>query len=87
MPTHTRMRKVQIYPSRISRSTVTLGAFEALNGRTTGSFQLDDVHALLRRFVIDDDFHVESSVFDHAFDGLQVDPQIVRVENARSEPQ
>ena len=56
-------------------------AVEVLDGRSRRGLQLDHVHALVGRLVVDDYLHVQSALLDDALDRLQVNPQVVGIKD------
>lgn len=57
------------------------GVLEVLDGGTDSGLQLNDSLTGIRHLVVDNDFQVELVVVNHSLDGLQVDPDVVRVED------
>lgn len=54
---------------------------EMLDGGTDGGLQLNDLFAIVRSFVVNNDLHIQLAVVDNALDGFKRDPQVVSVED------
>lgn len=52
----------------INISSHTHASIEALHGSTDGSFQLNNVLSIVKMFWIDNDFHVQSFIFNNFLD-------------------
>ena len=59
----------------------TLGTAEVLDSSTHGGLKLNDRLAVVKRLVVGDDLEIQLVVLKHTLDGLEVQPEVVRVEN------